>query len=184
MDKREEKSLEAIHNAMNKLMSEKSYEEILISDILNESGVSRSTFYKHFKCKNDVLRNICHHIFHHVFSPNLKKETGHDFSDASVFDYKHLITHIFYHIQEERELISGILKSDAAYVFINEFKDGSSELINALVNQKIIYKDNISTEIQIYTLKESLISLLTFWVKNSFKEQPETLSDIFFSLHQ
>jgi hypothetical protein len=36
MDKREEKSLEAIHNAMNKLMSEKSYEEILISDILNE----------------------------------------------------------------------------------------------------------------------------------------------------
>jgi AcrR family transcriptional regulator len=184
MDKREEKSLYAINEGIKQLIKEKNYEDIMISDILEVSGVSRSTFYKHFKNKDDVLREICHSIFHHVFSPNLKKETGHDFSTASIFDYKHLITHIFYHIQEERDFISKIIVSSGSYVFLSEFKKESDELISSLVEQKIIYKENIASDILKNQLQESFVSLLTYWIKNGCKEEPERLSTIFFALYQ
>lgn len=184
MDKREEKSLNAINEGIKKLINEKHYEDIMIADILDTSKVSRSTFYKHFKNKDDVLKEICHSIFHHVFSPNLKKETGHDFSTASIFDYKHLITHIFYHIQEEREFISKIIVSSGSYIFLDEFKKESDELISALVEQRIIYKEGIDSSLLKNQLQESFVSLLTYWVKNGCKEQPESLSTIFFTLYQ
>ena len=53
MDKREEKTLNKIHYSFTKLINEKDYENITIQDILDDSKVSRSTFYAHYKTKDD-----------------------------------------------------------------------------------------------------------------------------------
>ena len=80
MDKRQEKTLDAIYEAFTKLINSKDYDEITIQDILNESKIGRSTFYCHFKDKNELLLSISRHIFEHVFSHSLKEEATHDFS--------------------------------------------------------------------------------------------------------
>ncbi len=108
MDKRQEKTLKAIYDAFAKLINNKNYDDITIQDILDEANVGRSTFYCHFKTKNDLLLKISNDIFDHVFSNSLKEEKTHDFSKDLLFDYKHLITHILYHLHDERELIKGI----------------------------------------------------------------------------
>lgn len=49
----------AIQSAMIRLMGEQPYEDVRISDIINQSGVSRATFYRHYKAKEEVILDFC-----------------------------------------------------------------------------------------------------------------------------
>ncbi len=96
MDKRIIKTRQAIYDGFAKALNNVSYDEMKIEDILKASNISRSTFYAHFKSKEEVLSSINENIFDHVFSHSLKEEATHDFSKSSIFDYNHLLTHILY----------------------------------------------------------------------------------------
>lgn len=49
---------EALCDAMLDLLTEKSFKEIQISDLLEHAGCSRATLYKHFKNKNEIITKI------------------------------------------------------------------------------------------------------------------------------
>ena len=96
MNKKEEKTNELILAALERLLEKKSYTDISVSDIILESTVSRSTFYAHYKKKDDVLRNVCTSIFNHAFSSNHTKE-----GNITLYDYREMTAHIFYHFKEQ-----------------------------------------------------------------------------------
>ena len=54
MDKREEKTLNAVYEALRLELGNKEYQDISVSDLLTTAHISRSTFYSHFKSKEDV----------------------------------------------------------------------------------------------------------------------------------
>ena len=54
-DRRMQKTRNALHEAFIAIMFEKSFDAILIQEILDRANVGRSTFYTHFKDKNDLL---------------------------------------------------------------------------------------------------------------------------------
>jgi len=183
MDKREQKSLEAIYNAFRKVINKKDYESITVQDIIDSANISRSTFYAHFKQKDDVLNSICEDIFDHVFSASLHKEKDHDFSQASIFDYKHLITHIFYHFLDEKELIHAILSSQGKNLFIKHLSNRIQGLAKACVSSKLIYKNNVPEDLQIHQLGESFIGLLIYFVMTDKEIKPEQMTDYLFDLY-
>ena len=47
----------AVIEAFKELVLEERYDDIRVSDIVRESDVGRSTFYEHFRDKDDVLRH-------------------------------------------------------------------------------------------------------------------------------
>jgi AcrR family transcriptional regulator len=55
IDRRVERSTRALGGALVALMLERKFENITVQDILDRAGVGRSTFYSHFRNKNDVL---------------------------------------------------------------------------------------------------------------------------------
>ena len=55
MNKKTEITNKKIYDAFKKVLQEKNYDEINVQDILNFSGVSRSTFYAHFKTKSEFF---------------------------------------------------------------------------------------------------------------------------------
>lgn len=119
MNKKIEDTNEKIYNAFSEVLLLKDYNDVRIQDVLDKSGVARSTFYAHYKTKEDLLKSVCTTIFSHVFSHVLKEEKSHDFSRSSIFDYKHFITHIFYHIKDESRLIHAILLSQSKAIFLD-----------------------------------------------------------------
>lgn len=179
MDKRQEKTLNAIYDAFAKLINNKDYDEITIQDILDESNISRSTFYSHFKEKNDLLLSVSKHIFDHVFSHSLKEEKTHDFSKEDIFDYKHLITHIYYHIQDEKVLIKGILSSNGNQVFLDEFKSHLYVLADSYFNNYPYKNQDIPLKLTKDLLVGNFITILKYWMNNDFKETPEQVSEYF-----
>jgi AcrR family transcriptional regulator len=57
----------AIKKALLELIREKNYPDITVSEIVKRGNVGRSTLYKHYRSKADVLVDIHRDIFGHLF---------------------------------------------------------------------------------------------------------------------
>jgi AcrR family transcriptional regulator len=62
------KTKSAIKNALLELIREKNYPEITVSEITQRGNIGRSTLYKHYQSKADVLVDIHKDMFEHLFS--------------------------------------------------------------------------------------------------------------------
>ena len=181
MDKREMKTRQAVFDAMAELLKEKDFESVSVTDLLKQSKVSRSTFYSHFSKKEDVIKELCDELFNHVFSPNLKKEKGHDFSSYSLFDYEHLLTHFLFHIQEDSKLIKAISSSSASMMFDEALKEKLGPLFTACVKSKTIYRSGMDEDLQAHLFTESFIALLHYWIQRDCLTSPVEIAQIFSS---
>ena len=82
MDRRQQKTRQAVFDAFTHLLEKKNYAGITVQDIIDEANIGRSTFYSHFETKDELLRALCTEIFDHVFAEDLSRERTHDFSDG------------------------------------------------------------------------------------------------------
>jgi len=55
IDRRVQRTRQALRNALVTLMLEKSYEKITIQEIIDRANVGRATFYNHYQDKDDLL---------------------------------------------------------------------------------------------------------------------------------
>jgi AcrR family transcriptional regulator len=56
MDRRVRKTREALYSAFVALVAERGYDGFSIQDLIDEADVGRTTFYAHFKTKEDLLQ--------------------------------------------------------------------------------------------------------------------------------
>ena len=112
MDRRQQKTREAIFSAFSSLLSKKNYSKITVQEIIDTANVGRTTFYAHFETKDNLLREMCNSLFNHVFSDVLQIENTHDFSKATDKTVTS-ITHILYHLRDNHRNILEILNNTA-----------------------------------------------------------------------
>ncbi|MEM0912773.1 MAG: TetR/AcrR family transcriptional regulator [Pseudomonadota bacterium] len=60
-DRRIQKTLNALREAFFELVLSHSYDEIKVSDIIEKADVGRSTFYQHYKSKDELLAVSLHY---------------------------------------------------------------------------------------------------------------------------
>jgi AcrR family transcriptional regulator len=65
-DRRVRRTRDALGDALITLMREKPFDAITIQDVLDLAGVSRSTFYTHFRDKDDLFLSNADDSFHHL----------------------------------------------------------------------------------------------------------------------
>jgi AcrR family transcriptional regulator len=61
-DRRVQRTRELLHGALGALIREKPYDAIVVRDILSRANVGRSTFYSHFRDKDELLVSGIHDI--------------------------------------------------------------------------------------------------------------------------
>ena len=146
-------------------------------------SVSRSTFYTHFKTKDDVLDSISANIFEHVFSHSLTVEETHDFSKSSIFDYSHLLTHIFYHLHDEKDLITAILASSSKNAFLHDMRLHVMPIIERLISDRLVKRIDVPEKLLKDKVCEDFILSVVYWFENSCAESPEKIKDYFFAMN-
>lgn len=179
MDRRQQKTRAAIFDAFGRLLSKKVFSQITVQEIIDEANVGRSTFYAHFSTKDALLRELCTDLFEHVFSDHLITETTHDFSGESG-SYHTIITHMLYHLRDNRKNIIGILTCESGELFLQFFK----QYLNTLVSRHILNDDNLKNlsvpqEFLINHISGSFINMVQWWIKGGLKETPEELTKYF-----
>ncbi|WP_280437420.1 TetR/AcrR family transcriptional regulator [Nocardia carnea] len=58
-DRRVRRTRETLHRALIELMMERAYDRISVSDVIARADVGRSTFYAHYRDKDDLLVVSC-----------------------------------------------------------------------------------------------------------------------------
>ena len=62
-DERANRTHRAIVDAFSMLVAERGYESLRVSQIVEQAQISRSTFYKHFQGKEDLLKRVVEDLF-------------------------------------------------------------------------------------------------------------------------
>lgn len=182
MDRRKQKTRNAIFEAFSRLLSSKSYTRITIQEIIDEANIGRSTFYSHFETKDDLLKEMCIDMFSHVFSESLYTENTHDFSLADGSSNS-MFTHILYHLRDNKKNIIGILTCESGELFLRFFKQYLNELIIHRLLIDIERKNtDISQDFLINHIAGSFVEMVQWWIKNNMKESPEDLAKYFLSV--
>ena len=184
MNKKISATTEKIYNAFAEVLLEKEYSDVRIQDVPDKSGVARSTFYAHYKTKEDLLKSICTTIFGHVFSHSLEEEQSHDFSKSSIFDYKHFITHIFYHLHDEKNLVHAILLSQSKDTFLNFLRGELREFATACVENNFVTGKELPKPLKINSVIENFVLLVEYWNSTAFTDTPERLTEYFLIMNE
>lgn len=58
LDRRQERTRQALRQAFIVLVAERRYEDIAVTDIVERANVGKSTFYEHFRSKDELLSSL------------------------------------------------------------------------------------------------------------------------------
>jgi len=136
IDRRIQKTQRALREALTSLIGEKSYDDIAVKEILDRANVGRSTFYMHFRDKDELLLSGIHDIIGVVQAPT-QSPKGHErilWFSLPIFEYHYQHRHIGGDKIGARgrailhEHLRKVLAGSIADVFKKEIRQGHGEV--------------------------------------------------------
>jgi hypothetical protein len=97
-DRRIQKTMNLLHEALGSLIREKPYDEIVVQDILDRANVGRSTFYMHFRDKDELLASGIHDMLGSVHTTVQAQSSGEPYRRIVRFGLP-----VFEHIHQHRQ---------------------------------------------------------------------------------
>ena len=172
MDRRQQKTRDAIYRAFSKLLEKKRYNHITVQEIIDEANIGRSTFYAHFETKDELLRTMCTDIFHHVFTQELPEES--DPSNASGSKSLELkLGHILYHLNERRSDLTGILASESGELFLRYYREYLNDLFSRYIDK---FRLDVPADYMLNHLVASFAETTKWWMTTDNSYSPENIA--------
>lgn len=160
------KTKKTLGEALVKLMKEKNFERIKISDICEEALVNRSTFYAHYDDKYDLLVDLINDLKESLLD-KLKDNESTDFSKEYLME---LINTLIDHIANQKEIYTAILSNNRNGFLIDFLMDVIERDVSArLKTREDIKKSNVPLDTIIKFYVGGLINLGVSWLANGEK---------------
>jgi AcrR family transcriptional regulator len=179
-DRRIQKTQNLLHEALASLIREKPYDSIVVKEILDRANVGRSTFYTHFRDKDDLLVSGIHDMLQSVpatgFPPSGKK-------------YERLIRFslpIFEHIHQHRHTGAAKMGTKGRAVLHEHLQQVLSELIaddvKKLFQGRRKTAEQIPSDLFVQYVASTFILVLNWWVESNSPLSPREVNDLFRAL--
>ena len=175
MDRRQQKTRKAIFNALSSLLEQKRFECITVQEIIDEANIGRSTFYAHFETKDDLLKEMCTDIFHHIFNEKLPQEANCSYADG-ITNLELKLGHILYHLREQKQNLKGILGGESGDLFMQYLKEYLRELFSLYLDE---FNTNIPTDFLLHHLCGSFAEAIKWWLAEDTMHTPEEMAVIY-----
>lgn len=179
MDRRQQKTREAIFKAFSSLLEKKSYTHITVQEILDTANIGRSTFYAHFETKDELLKAVCRELFGHIIDSAMDKTHTHGlYSDEEA--PQSVFCHLLQHLNENDNNILGLLSCENSEIFLRYFKDSLNELIQIqFVNHDRKQNQELPQDFLVNHISGSFVEMVLWWLKDKQKHTPEELDRYF-----
>jgi len=182
VDRRKQKTRQAIHEALLSLLAEKGYEKITVQDIIDRANVGRSTFYLHYQDKEDLLLRSMDDLVH-----GLLADLHHPTPDADGVANGRLLDcrALFSQVQTNPPLYQSILGERGIDVIIKKMRHHMSRHIEALLLARHTEYDGetaVSTVpaiVQAHYLSGALMALLSWWLDQKRMYTPQEMDQMF-----
>lgn len=172
-DARVKRTHDQLGYALIELIQEKPINDVTVQDVLDRSGVGRSTFYLHYRDKDDLLVSQLEMFLEHMSTVLTKRK---DKSNRVA-----PVTEMFEHIGNENKLYRVL--SDSGH--LKEFFDLAEGCFARGIEQRLIESGRFAKIPQrelgarAAALSGSLLSLLRWWLDRGEKETPQQMDEMF-----
>jgi len=172
MDLRIIKTKKILYNTLLKLMRQKNFEKIKISDICEEALINRSTFYAHYEDKYDLLMELFEEQ-----KKSLLKELGDNENTSFSKNYiMELLNILINHIDQNKEVYSAILSNNRNGILIDFLIDAlERDISDRLKNNNEIMDSNIPLDIIVKFYAGGVINIVISWLTRKEKHSKEEL---------
>ncbi|MDV3429674.1 MAG: TetR/AcrR family transcriptional regulator C-terminal domain-containing protein [Bacillota bacterium] len=156
----------AIANSMKQLMKIKPFNDISVNDIIKESGISRKTFYYHFKDKYDVVNWI---FYIDVVDSILESTTLDNWAEGSL--------KLCRYIYDNRKFYTNAVNVTGQ----NSFTEYLNNLTRLQVEKLSVQAcgnctmDKDDKEFMIDFFYNAFIGVFTGWINSGMKDTPEVI---------
>ncbi|OIK08739.1 TetR family transcriptional regulator [Bacillus sp. MUM 116] len=165
VDRRVQKSQEAIKDAFIDLMSEKSFDHITIQDISNRANVGRRTIYDHYMDKYDLLDKL---MEEHI---NKLRETS---EWACEMEWVDATKTFFEYFERNYLFFSTMLASKGAPSFHNKFLEFLIEAFKDEVDK--VKNQGISEDVIVKFAASAYVGVLESWLKEGMPSPPDVMA--------
>lgn len=148
---------ECLRVALLKLMNDKPFDKINITEIVQKAGVSRTAFYRNYKTKEALVQDICRTIFEET-----AKSVG---SDRFCTDRRQWYVSVFQTIRDNSE-------------YYRIYLDAGIHLSNSFVLESVYPSSNIREHYAIAAREGAFSTILEDWFRSGMKESPEEMGQI------
>jgi AcrR family transcriptional regulator len=178
LDRRVQKTRQQLQSALTELILEKGYDAISVQDITDRADVGRSTFYLHYRDKDDMLMSNLEEVFaqltRQIDNFIAEPEQGHPEVGLIVFQ----------HAQEYYKLYRIMVSEQSINFFNKRLREHLAGIARHQIEQIVPRGQSpaIPLEIVAQHIAGSLLTLLVWWLDNKMPYPPEYMSDVFHRL--
>lgn len=169
-DRRVRRTQKLIRKAFLKLIAEKEYNQITVTDIINEADYNRATFYRHYYDKEHLVNEIVDHQIELFIEAFMKPYRYNDIIDFSNLKPEHIV--IFDHILEHQDFYSLWRELQTIPGFIQKYTDA----IKTIYTNKILITEalrkGIDQELYLQFYGDGIAGLIFNWIDSGFKQTP------------
>ena len=170
-DRRILQTRDKLGDALIALMHEKEFDAITVQDVLDRAGVGRSTFYVHYRDKDDLFLSDVED-FLEMISTALKRRGASPKRLLPVQEF-------FAHIREMHKFHAALVKSGKLNDVWALAKGFFARSIEERLQAAGVENEPARRSAQAYVLAGSLFSLLDWWIDKGMKPDPKEMDEIF-----
>lgn len=175
MDRRIQKTRQAIMNTFMELMSEKNFEKITINEIAERANINRGTIYLHYIDKYDLLDKCIETYIAQLVQHCSEKQNENESPTNTV------LRGAFEYLQINFDYYKVLLTNEGVPLFRNQLYKMISQILNEQVS-KINNTNDLSLEVKIQFLTSAIVGVLEWWVVNLMPVSIDEISEQLWSL--
>jgi AcrR family transcriptional regulator len=175
-DRRSRRTRRLVADALIALMLEKRYDRITVQEIIDRADVGRSTFYAHYRDKDDVLVGEFERVLD-TFHLELDPDGGDGAGGQQLLPSLSL----FRHVQEQYKLYLALVRGGA----VDLHYETGYRYLSARVTQQLSARvgDERALAVPLPILANhvagTFLSLLRWWLEHQMPYSPERMHEIF-----
>ena len=162
------KTKRIIENAMVQLLMEQPFDQISTVKLAEKAGISRSSFYTHYKDKYDMIEHYQSKLFH-TFEYIFQKHANHK-RDA--------ILEVFEYLESE-PLLAALLSENGTKEIQNFLRNKLHILLSTDLQKRFMQLNlnEIELEYSSIYLTNALFGVCQTWIAHGKKESPQEITD-------
>lgn len=172
-DPRVRRSVRALGHALVELLHERDFDAITVQDVLDRAGVGRTTFYAHYRNKEDVLFSGFESVIA-MFAERLDRPSTHQRLLP--------VTEFLAHIAEVDRFLAALRRSGKLEGMMSLMTDHMARLIEQRIVAAPGAPPAVPPQLLARMLAAAFVEMLRWWTEQSARAAPAQMDATFHAL--
>jgi AcrR family transcriptional regulator len=179
VDRRVQRTRQLLQEALVALILEKGYETVTVQDLIDRANVGRSTFYSHFRDKEELFLSGFESLWSQ-FEQHLVKQAV---PDASPWIISLIM---FQHAQSYHRVYKAVVGKQGGHVMLSHIH----KVLTVLTHEHLMVRlsgnasELVPPEVLAHHLVSSFLALLTWWLDHNLPYSAERMNEMYRHLTQ